>query len=336
MKSLRYILSVLVIVFATNSVYGQASKADAIKLFNKALEEAKANNFDAAISEFTEAITLADQLGADGTDIKERSEKQLPGLYYKKAVNAFNAFRSSKSMGDLDGAIELFGEAASVADQYDNSDLEGKARGIIPQLHYQKSIFLYKSEDLAGAETELSRALELNPKYAKAYFQRGIVYKKMNPDDINGYVGFMDKAINEASDIGDNRTLRSAKESAHDELLYRAVKQSEANRLSAAIELLDKALVYDPESEDAFYRKAEVLNKQGKYDGALTHANKALQFENGGRSEKAKIYFEIGFAHQGKGNNAEACSAFVNAAFGSFKAPSEHKMEFELKCKTAR
>jgi tetratricopeptide (TPR) repeat protein len=336
MKILRYSLSVLLLVAISATAYGQSTKADAIKLFNKALEEAKANNLDQAIAEFTEAITLAEELGEEGADIKERSEKQLPGLYYKRAVEVFNTFRSSKQLSDLDEAIEEFNEAAQVSDQYDNEELEQKAMGIIPQLHYQKSIFLFKANDLAGAEDELTKAIDYNDNYAKAYFQRSVVYKKLNPTDLDGYIALVDEAIDVAEDTGDNRTLRSAKESAHDELLYRAVKQTENNRLSTAIEMLNQALKYDPESEDVYYRLAEALNKQGKYDDALTHANKALELENGGKSEKAKIYFEIGFAQQGKGNNSAACSAFQNAAFGAFKAPAEHKMEYELKCETAR
>ncbi len=336
MKTLRYTLSVLLLVLVSATAYGQTTKADAIKLFNKALEEAKANNFDQAIAEFAEAITLADELGEEGADIKDRSEKQLPGLYYKRAVEAFNMFRSSKSLSDLDSAIEDFNEAAQVSNQYDNTELEQKANGIIPQLHYQKSIFLFKQSDFAGAEEELTKALEFNQNYAKAYFQRSVVYKKLNPNDLDGYITLVDEAIDVAENTGDSRTLRSANESAHDELLYRAVKQTENNRLSTAVELLNKALKYDPESEDVYYRLAEALNKQGKYDDALQHANKALELENGGKSEKAKIFFEIGFAHQGKGDNSAACSAFQNAAFGAFKAPAEHKMEYELKCETAR
>ena len=62
--------------------------------------------------------------------------------------------------------------------------------------------------------------------------------------------------------------------------------------------------------------------------------NSALEYEQGGSTDKAKIYFEIGFAHQMLDNKADACTAFSKSSFGSFKAPSEHKMEFELKCKS--
>jgi hypothetical protein len=37
-----------------------------------------------------------------------------------------------------------------------------------------------------------------------------------------------------------------------------------------------------------------------------------------------------------KDNIPEACSAFADALYGSFKASSEHKMKFELKCESTK
>ena len=97
-----------------------------------------------------------------------------------------------------------------------------------------------------------------------------------------------------------------------------------------------KILNYNSESADSYYRLSEVSNKRSNYSGAIEFGNSALEYEQGGSTDKAKIYFEIGFAHQLLGNKAEACAAFNNASFGSFKAPSEHKMEFELKCESTK
>ena len=62
----------------------------------------------------------------------------------------------------------------------------------------------------------------------------------------------------------------------------------------------------------------------------------SLNFETGGNTDKAKIFFELGLANQMLGNKGEACSAYESASYGSFKQPSEYKMEFELKCESTR
>jgi tetratricopeptide (TPR) repeat protein len=96
-------------------------------------------------------------------------------------------------------------------------------------------------------------------------------------------------------------------------------------------------LDYDDESADVYYRLAEASNKASNYEKAVQYATTALDHENGGKTDKAKIYFELGYAHQTLGNKSVACDAFSNALFGSFKSPAEHKMEYELKCdSTAR
>ena len=93
---------------------------------------------------------------------------------------------------------------------------------------------------------------------------------------------------------------------------------------------------YYGESADSYYRLAEASNKLSRYSDAVSYSNQALALEQGGNTDKAKIFFELGLANQMLDNKGEACSAFENAAYGSFKSPSEHKMEFELKCSSTQ
>ena len=80
----------------------------AITAYNEARELAQAKNYLAAIDKYSEAIDIASQLGNEGQDIKTRSEKQIPKLYFTVAVDAFNEFRSGPSLAKLDTAIVLF------------------------------------------------------------------------------------------------------------------------------------------------------------------------------------------------------------------------------------
>lgn len=335
MKFFKKTILTSVIAFSSILVFAQATQTDAINTYNQARELAQAKDFDAAISAYTNAITIATQLGAEGNDIKERSEKQIPKLYFSKAVESYNAFKSAPSIPNLDNAITNFGEAQEVGSESGDDEVSRRSTGVLAQLHYQKATMLFKREDFSGADISLNSAINTNSNYAKAYYQKGLVHKKLNPDDMDGIIGWFDRAIDVGTQVNDRDVVRQSKEAAHSELLYKGSKAIEARRNSQAVEMLELSLEYNETSSDSYYRLAEVSNKVGSSDKAIDYATKALANEQGGSTDKAKIYFELGIAYQVKADNAKACEAFKSASYGSFRAPSEHKMEFELKCKSA-
>lgn len=333
MKVFKSIFLTVMIVFASASVFAQ-DEAAAINTYNEALELVGSKSFDAAISKFQEAIKLADEVG--NADIKERSTKQIPQLFYQKAVASFNTFRSQKSLDALEQAIADFQVSFDKGKEYSDSDIENRSVRVIAQLYYTKGTMLLKQEDYVGADAEFDKAIEINPNYAKAYYQKGLVHKNITDKGVEDFLGWFDKAVQVGTSQNDGEVVRLANNAAHAELLYRGAKMIQDGKNSGAIELIQKSLEYNDQSADSYYRLAEASNKLNKYDQAVTYAEQALNYEQGGSTDKAKIYFELGFAYQMKSNKAKACEAFTNASYGSFKAPSEHKMEFELKCESAR
>jgi len=328
----KSLLIVFVGLFATN-VFAQNTYENAVKLYNSAAEQASAKEYDKAIATYTEAAQIGEELGTpQGTDIKTRSEQQIPKVQLNKAGNLFNTFRASKAIPDLDIAIIAFEKTVEVGKKYKDTRVTQAAQGYVPQLYYQKATMLFKREKYKEADTALNSAIQANSNYAQPYYQKGLVAKKLNPDDINEALRWFDQAIAVADKTNKGQISRQATNAAHDELLYRGSKLIETKQYSDAIDLLKLATEYDSESADVYYRLAEAYNKQSKYDSAISNAKLALQHENGGKTDKAKIYFEMGFAYQMKGVKSDACSAYTNAAFGSFKGPAEHSMEFELKC----
>lgn len=336
MKVLNRTLLLLFAVLISANVVAQNTYEDAVKLYNSAGEQAKAKEFDKAMATYAEAAKIAGALGtAQGTDIQTRSEQQIPKVQLNKAGSLFNAFRSSKQIPDLEKAIAAFEETVEIAEKYEDTRVKQAAQGYVPQLYYQKATMLFKREKLAEADEALNNAIQANSNYAQPYYQKGLVAKKMNPDDIMGTLNWFDQAIAVANKTNKGQIARRATEAAHDELLFRGAKSIESKQYDNAIEMLNLAITYDAESSDAYYRLAEAYNKKADYNSAIENANKALSLETGGKTDKAKIYFELGLAYQAKGQKAQACSALSDAAYGSFKGPSDHKMEFELKCDSA-
>lgn len=336
MTNLKSIL--LIVVLASTSVFAQAQSTltDAINAYNQARELATSKDYDNAISLYEQAITIAGELGSEGEDIKVRSQKAIPKLYFTKAVDSFNAFRSEPSIPNLDTAIGNFEVAQEVGQESDDQDVARKSQGVLAQLHYQKATMLFKREEFEAADASLNEAINTNPNYAKAFYQKGLVYKRLSPEDTEGIISFYDRAIAVAEQTNDNVTARQSREAAHAELLFRGGKANEAGNSTQAIQYLELSLQYDANSSDSYYRLAEASNKLGRRDAAIQHANRSLELEQGGSTDKAKIYFELGVAYQAKADKGKACEALKSASYGSFKAPAEHKMEFELKCESAR
>lgn len=332
MKVLNKSLLVLFVGLLATNAFAQGTYENAVNLYNSAAEQATAKEYDKAIATYKEAAQIGEELGTpQGTDIKTRSEQQIPKVQLNKAGNLFNTFRSSKEIADLDVAIVAFEETVEMGKQYEDTRVTQAAQGYVPQLYYQKATMLFKREMFKEADNALNSAIQANSNYAQPYYTKGLVAKKLS-DDINDALRWFDQAIAVADKTNKGQIARQAKNAAHDELLFRGSKLIEAKQYGEAIDLLNLATEYDAESSDVYYRLAEAYNKQSKYDSAISNANKALELEQGGKTDKAKIYFEIGFAYQMKGSKAEACSAYTDAAFGSFKGPAEHSMEFELKC----
>lgn len=342
MKVLKTSLCVALLALVAFQVQAQ-DRTQAVQLYNQGLEQAQSNDYEAAISTFTQVISVAEQLGPEGEDIKGNAESQIPKMYYGKARAAYQEFQSSRDIESLDKAISAFRDVVEISEEYNDDRYANTAKGAIPQLHYSKSVLYYSQEEYEASEEAVDKALEMNSNYAAAYYQKAKIFKKVNDTEGDGIIDqgidemieWYDQAIEVAEATNKPDVADRAREAAHDELLAVGTLASENEDLDYALEILNKALVYDGQSADVYYRIAEAHNKAGNAQEAIDAANQGLEYENGGRTDLAKIYYELGYAHQTLNNKSEACDAFTNALYGSFRSPAEHKMEFELKCDSA-
>lgn len=335
MKSFKILLSLIAAFAITLAVADQAKaqddpRAQAVQLYNDAQDLAGSGNFTEAIELFREALELAEENDID--DIAQRIEENLPKIAFSRASNSYRAFQEDRTKEGATKAIEDFQSAKDIADEFGNTQISQQTTSAIPQLYYVRGVTEYREDNFEAAITDLETAIELNANYAAPYYQMAVVLKKQNPEDLDTAIEWYDRAIEVAENANDTRTLNNARDGAKDELIFRAVNLSEDREFSRAIELLNRVEQYDSQSASAHYRLAEIYNKRGSWDEALEHANIALEYEAGGVTDKAKIYFELGTAYKGLGDVPDACSAFENARYGDFSDPANHELQFELKC----
>jgi len=99
------------------------------------------NDFEGAVADFTKVIELHGQ--------------QLDYCFYFRGIALYRLGRRDEAIADLTRAIAL--------KQH-------------PRFYGDRGNLLAQSGDLEGAMTDLNKAIEIDPKYAKAYADRGIVH----------------------------------------------------------------------------------------------------------------------------------------------------------------
>lgn len=298
---------------------------DVVKGFNEGYALVKSGENAKAKAKFYEVISIATKVGDAASDIKKKSEDQIPPLQYKLASEIYKK-------KDVAGSIVAFQEAYDLSIKYKDAQIERKSKDIIPKLYYTLGNSFYKKENLDEAIVNYTKAIELEPNYGKAFYQLALVYK--GKDDLDLTLANFDKAIEISLATNDRVTAREGEDAARDLLVFKGAKQIEARRFDEAITLLNKAINYDNESPEVYYRLAEANNKKSSFDLAINFAQKALQFEKGGKTDRAKMWYELGYAYKNKGNKSAACEAYEQASYGQFKTIAQHEMEFELKCKS--
>jgi len=335
MKSFKSIISAGLLLFVSLGISQIAeaqdeARTEAIELYNNAQDLAQNSNFAEAIELYREALTVARANQLD--DISDLVVERLPRVHLSQASEAYRAYQANQNVANIDVAIERFNEAAEVAGEFNDQEVQRQAMNAIPQLYYVRGVLNYRLENYQEAMAALNQAIEMNANYAAAYYQKGLTQKQLTPNDVDAFLQWYDRAIMIAEQTNDNRTLQSATNAARDELIYRGVTLGEDRQFGQAIELLNRVEQYDNASDEQQYRLAEIYNMRSDWSSAETHARRALELHDGGVADKAKIYFELGMALKGLGEYTDACSAFENARYGNFTGPANHELQFELKC----
>jgi len=316
-----FVVIVIVSAFMCSNLSAQVVRNDVIKAYNEGVNAMK-TDIQTAIKAFENTINLADQLGQEGTDLKDKAIKVLPGLY---ANVANTALKDKKPATEV---IRLAKTAGAVAEKYGNTTAKDNSKKILIQGYNSLASGFFSQSDFKNALMTFDSVLTINPAYNAAIFNKALIYMKLDSADsfektIDFYIGKLK---------GDNDTVKvvSVSKQALEYFRLAGSKANQAGKLDDAIVLLDKAAKYG-DDKDLFYYYADVYNKQKNFDNGAVYAQKGLDLETGEAVAKAKFYYQLGLAQMGKGQTAEACESFKNSMYGDFVVASKANRT-NLKC----
>jgi tetratricopeptide (TPR) repeat protein len=296
----------VVVVFSTTTINAQG-RNDVINAYNEGAKSAQTDP-QTAIKAFEKVVSLSEQVGDSAADLRQQAIKVLPSLYYNVAANAYTGKKPAL--------------------KYDNTSIKENADIILVKAYNQMAGEYFSKDDYNGALAAFDSVLLINPDYSSALYNKALIYiKQGNSDDfektIDSFIEKMKSGNNEAK-------VKQASDLALNYFRSAGSKANQEDKLDEALNLLNKAAKYG-DDKDLFYYFADVYNKQKDYDKGLDYARKGLALETGDAEAKAKFYFQIALAQEGKGQTSEACESFKNASYGVFAAPSKAKRA-NLKC----
>lgn len=311
----------IVVGFSTVAIQAQ-SRNDVIKAYN---EGAKVVQTDpqAAITAFEKAVNLSAQVGDSAADLRDQAIKILPGLYYKIAANAYNDKKPASEI------LTAARKASAAAVKYDNVSIKKNTDIILTNTYSKLGSEYFSKADYNNALATFDTILMINPDNSSVLYNKALIYIRLG--NIDDFENTIDQYIEKVKAGNDDAKVKQASTLALEYFRASASKADQADKLDDAINLLNKASKYG-EDKDVFYYYADVYNKQKDFDKGLDYAQKGLALETGDAEAKAKFYFQIALAQEGKGLTSEACESFKNSSYGVFAAPSKAK-RVNLKCK---
>jgi tetratricopeptide (TPR) repeat protein len=310
----------VVTAFLVTSLNAQ-ERNDVIKAYNEGARSMK-TDYQLAITAFETVIALSEQVGESADDLKGKAEKVLPGLYFKVAYAALNEKKPAPEV------IQAAKKAAEVADKYGSvSNKKNSDKVLINAYNSLAGEFMALS-DYDNALLSLDSILLVNPGYISVFFNKALLYKKQ--DNADGFEESIDIYLEKLASINDEDKSKKASLVALEYFRGAGSRESQAENLDGALDLLNKAAKYG-DDKDLFYFYADVYNKKENFEKGEEFAQKGLGLETGDAEAKAKFYYQLAVAQVGKGQNTEACTSFKNALYGAFAAASKAQRT-NLKC----
>lgn len=156
----------------------------------------------------------------------------------------------------------------------------------------------FGKNDIAGAISDFDRAISLDPKLAEAYLNRGKA--KRAAGDLDGAItDYEMMAELDLSMALNNHDITQA-------YLNRGYIRSNHMDLDGALADFDKAIQFDPNDADAYFKRGRAFLIVGNPKFAIADFDKSISIDD----RNPLVYAERGFARQAQGESTAAQKDF--------------------------
>jgi len=325
---------------------GQISPlASASSRVNKGVEYAEQGRFDQAAAEFTKSIQVMPSYGLAyfnrGTAYSRQGQADLAIADLDKAIelgkaypaNLVNAYhnrgiafiqkgRHEQALADFNQILKLKAEEAG-SDKHltkirTPSYHTPQTNPQDADVSYMRGVVELKKGQIDAALADFGKAVELDPKFAKAYGNRGVAYAMQG--QLDRALADLNKALELNPKYGKARYMRGqvyALQKKNDQALkinakndqalyYRGILYYGLGRTDQALADFNQVLQLNPKPSEARNNRGGLLSAKSQYDQAIIDFNRAIA-QN---PRYANAYYNRGVAFYNKSLYDKALADF--------------------------
>ena len=291
----KIILLAISAVFAAATVSAQDLE-QATNTYNNGVMSLQIGDNAAALDSFKQALTMAEACGETGAEVAANCKNVIPGVMLSIAKDKIQS-------KDYDNAITSLNEAAAVAKEYGNTDVESEAGELIPQVLLQKANDLLKAKDFDNAVAAYNEAIAADPENGRAYLLLGSAYAS------SGKIAEAEAAYTKAGDLVDSS---DAARQLTNLCLRLANSYYKAKKYAEAIQAAEKSASYDEDNANAYLIAANSAQKSGDNNAAITYFEKYISMP---KAKNVNAYtFTIAVLYQQAGNKEKAIEYYQKVA----------------------
>ena len=256
-------------------------------------------NYDNALTQYREALALAEQCGEKGADLIGKCKTNIANTLYMQARQLFNG-------KDYEAAVAKAREASALATECGNEEVQSGAENLIENATTRKAfgeaVAAMKAQDYAKAVEGFKALAEKDSTNGQYSLLLGQAYNAQ---------GEADAAI--AAQVAARNGKESVARKQISTTYLRIANNLKKDNPKEAIAACENALQYNEKNDQACYLAASCAQKLGKSADAISFYEKYVEIK--GDSPKVKpVYFTLGALYQKSGNKAKALEYYRKAA----------------------
>jgi tetratricopeptide (TPR) repeat protein len=256
--------------------------------YNNGAMELQMGNKESALNYFQTALTMAEALGEEGTDIATNCKNTIPAIMASIAKDLIKA-------ENYDGAIAQLNKAIEAADLYGAADVAEEAKELIPQVVMSKANDLLNAKNYDGAAAAYKEVLAGDPTNGMAALRLGMALGAQNK---------MEEAEAAYLQAAENGQEKNAFKQLSNAYVKMAQAANKAKKFQQVLDYAAKSNSY-LENANAYRMAAGAAQQLGKNDDCIANYEKYLELKPTAK-DAAGVKYTIGALYQQAGNKEKA------------------------------